>query len=183
MSLAKGGRRRYRIQVFTLFKECRIDNHDTSFTYRELMNLLPRLDGIDATKKDLVMLKYLSFSQSVRNTIPDITNDEGAEVIEEDDPTTVLARQLSEPFREDYENEPLQTLPAPTTFSRLEDGASVRHVRQYAAPLHRRDGRRTTHRRPLPPRRRRHQSVRRHPQTSRRQVEPSRELSDWFLSS
>jgi hypothetical protein len=118
MSLAKGGRRRYRIQVFTLFKECRIDNHDTSFTYRELMNLLPRLDGIDATKKDLVMLKYLSFSQSVRNTIPDITNDEGAEVIEEDDPTTVLARQLSEPFREDYENEPLQTLPAPTTFSR-----------------------------------------------------------------
>lgn len=76
------------------------------------MNCLPRLDGIDATKKDLVMIKYLSFSQSVRDIVPDnIEHD--VQHDDENEASVVLARQILEPFREDYENELLLQASSP----------------------------------------------------------------------
>ena len=79
------------------------------------MNLLPRLDDKDVTKKDLVMLRYLSFSHCVDNVITlqneevpndnnvEVPNDNNVEEKKEDVPKhSTLAQQLIEPFEEDY---------------------------------------------------------------------------------
>ena len=68
------------------------------------MHLLPRLDGAAATKRELVMLRYLSFTQTVMNHIPtdSCTSIGGGEVVE-DELVDDLTHELIAPFREDYE--------------------------------------------------------------------------------
>ncbi len=50
--------------MFNLFKESRLDINDSNVTYRELMSLLPQLDGSIISKKELVLLKYLSYAHT-----------------------------------------------------------------------------------------------------------------------
>ena len=56
--------------MLSLFNESRIQDNGSGLTYRQLMELLPTLDGSAVTKKEMVMLKYLSFTQSFQKDCP-----------------------------------------------------------------------------------------------------------------
>jgi len=98
----------YRIQVLNLFKEARLDVNDKSITFRDLKSMLPTIDKLHVTNKELIVLKNLTFKQSV----PTI-DDEGLNA--QDNRETDLLFQdeydyvkddpsyrLMEPFRDEY---------------------------------------------------------------------------------
>ena len=55
----------YRVRIFDLFKESRLGSLLPNATYRQLLNILPILDGEPASKRELVGLRGLTFTQSV----------------------------------------------------------------------------------------------------------------------
>ena len=81
----------YRLKLLDLFKEARLDKSDKRLTFRDLIRMLPILDGVEITKKELVALKNLTFSQSIAVPIDDAS-----------DPVTEGLLSIYEPFRDDY---------------------------------------------------------------------------------
>ena len=63
--LAEKDQKGYRVRVFDLFKESRTNSLLPGSTYRQLLYILPVLDGEPASKRELVRLCGLIFKQSV----------------------------------------------------------------------------------------------------------------------
>mmetsp|Transcript_12415 Transcript_12415/g.23283 ORF Transcript_12415/g.23283 Transcript_12415/m.23283 type:complete len:1309 (+) Transcript_12415:171-4097(+) len=63
--IAYQANKKYRIQVLNLFKELRLQGNDSNITFRNILQLLPTLDGIRASRRELKLLKYLSFGQRI----------------------------------------------------------------------------------------------------------------------
>lgn len=103
--------------MFNLFKESRLDANGSNLTYRELMALLPRLDGSTISKKELVMLKYLSFAHipSV-NSLGIVTTDEmvredaGTDNFHDQDQTATIDEELvpheEQAIQQEFEDKP-----------------------------------------------------------------------------
>ena len=62
----------YRVRIFDLFKESRFGSLLPNATYRQLLQILPALDGEPASKKELVGLRGLTFTQSVVQNTPEM---------------------------------------------------------------------------------------------------------------
>jgi len=56
---------RLRIILLNIFRESRFDFLNKDATYRDLMQTLPKIDSCDVTKKELVALRELTFTQIV----------------------------------------------------------------------------------------------------------------------
>lgn len=56
---------KYRVSVLDLFKSTRFYSLRPGATYRQLLQLLPVLDGLPATKRELVGLKSLTFRRAI----------------------------------------------------------------------------------------------------------------------
>ena len=63
--LAEKDQKGYRVRVFDLFKESRTGSLLPKSTFRQLLHILPILDGEPASKSELVRLCGLTFKQSV----------------------------------------------------------------------------------------------------------------------
>ncbi len=89
----------YRLKLLNLFKESRVDKSNKSLTYRELLGMLPCINGMLVTNEELLALRDLTFSQSV--TIEKINSDDFCKESQrfgEKDPSI----KLMEPFRDEY---------------------------------------------------------------------------------
>ena len=93
--------------MLSLFKESRIQDNGIGLTYRQLMELLPTLDGSVVTKKEMVMLKYLSFTQSFRKDCPANCGQptRREESADDDGLDNVQRCELLRPFAEDFRDE------------------------------------------------------------------------------
>jgi len=69
------GKRQFRCKVFNIFKDARMKD-DSQLTYRSLISILPYLDGAQISNKELVKLKYLTFTQML--DVESDFNEEGA---------------------------------------------------------------------------------------------------------
>ncbi len=89
----------YRLKLLNLFKEARLDTSNKNLTYRDIIALLPVIDNTEVTKKELIALKNLTFSQSVVPMSEKNNNDSGqlTEPVSRDPSIRLL-----EPFRDDY---------------------------------------------------------------------------------
>mmetsp|Transcript_16309 Transcript_16309/g.24464 ORF Transcript_16309/g.24464 Transcript_16309/m.24464 type:complete len:523 (-) Transcript_16309:507-2075(-) len=95
-----GLRMSYRLKLLNLFKESRLDKSNKSLTYRDIIALLPIIDDAEVTKKELIALKNLTFSQSVAATSAENAGDNSVQLTGHmsKDPSI----RLLEPFRDDY---------------------------------------------------------------------------------
>eukprot|EP00978_Attheya_sp_CCMP212_P034878 scaffold148867_cov58-Attheya_sp.AAC.1 len=55
---------RYRVQLFNLFRESRYSSLPPNATFRDILQLLPVLDGVPVTKREMMALKRLTFVHS-----------------------------------------------------------------------------------------------------------------------
>jgi hypothetical protein len=60
-----GVKNSYRLKLFNLFKESRLDKTDKRLTFRDLIALLPNIDDVEISKKELLALRNLTFMPSV----------------------------------------------------------------------------------------------------------------------
>ncbi len=68
-----GVKNSYRLKVFNLFKESRLDKTDKRLTFRDLIALLPNIDDVEISKKELLALRNLTFMPSVMSTREEAT--------------------------------------------------------------------------------------------------------------
>ena len=89
-----GAKNLYRLKLLNMFKVMRLDKNDKGLTYRDMLCLLPNIDDHEVTKKELIYLRNMTFSQSVVSTQEDIS--------QKDPPKTTGTLSILEPFRDEY---------------------------------------------------------------------------------
>ena len=90
--------------MLSLFKDSRVKDNGIGLTYRQVMKLLPTLDGTAVTKREIVMLKYLSFSQSIQRDCP-VDSRRPTQRDESSATNNYQRSPLLRPFAEDYQDE------------------------------------------------------------------------------
>lgn len=63
--IKKGVKMSYHYKILNLMKESRLDKNDKQLTFRDLIKLLPIIDGIQVTEKELVALHNSTYSTSL----------------------------------------------------------------------------------------------------------------------
>ncbi len=94
-----GIKKSYRLKLLNLFKEARLDKSNKSLTYRDILGMMPVINDIVVTNKELVAMRNFTFSQSLATNRIEV--DESLSQSQQIGPKDPSIRLL-EPFRDEY---------------------------------------------------------------------------------